>query len=667
MEPEPIESPKREKKERKEKREKVPSMNILSFLKQKKKSSEPEKDEEFVDSSLSTGSLTDFIASHVPSSSATQPPVPNQSNQPSQTQSQPQMDSAVPTSNSANPTPNGTNELLHVSTDSAVPTSNSAIPTQQAESPLPTPENPTVLPSNSAMPTSTSNSAMPTSASNSAMPTSVSDSAIASLLAELKTRMQSYQAAALDRCAQLHRRGQAIASISTVSTVSTASQAGSAPAASDSTAEKPDQSMEIEPSEAEIESDSEEAIIEDTATNDAEILDVAPALLPAVSLSHDVMTIDKTPLTSSELLKLSFMIGFRYIHADTETPRRRIFFGISHKTGRFVTGRSPLSREEHVNYEEDSEEEEDVEFSGEEPQGDDCSDTESESGESESGNQLDYRDGFLEEEDINIGDANLTAEEKSALVFRSVSGNKGKRGEPAGIWALNQPFVMKAGEEPKFGIDLRLCQGVVQDPDFFVETVETLRKKRLELVEEVEVKRRVNITEEMVKVMSEIIAGQQFTISQVVEAMQRRFPGLPKRQIESKLHEIAEKRKKVWVIRPPPMMKVVVDIDSLMMTHGVESSPIKRPEAENSQTESQQKRIRIHTEKIPDRTILHGNISNSAFALDPHDDGPSSFFDVKPSCVVCFDTVFRAWELCSRMDSLTRESFAKYMIRFGHA
>ena len=169
-----------------------------------------------------------------------------------------------------------------------------------------------------------------------------------------------------------------------------------------------------------------------------------------------------------------------------------------------------------------------------------------------------------------------------------------------------------------------------------------------------EVKRKVNITEEMVKVMSEIIAGQQFTISQIVEAMQKRFPGLPKRQIESKLHEIAEKKKKVWVIRPPPMMKVVVDIDSLMMTHGVDSSPMKRPEAENSQTESQQKRIRIHTEKIPDRTILHGNISNSAFALDPHDDGPSSFFDVKPSCVVCFYTLFRVWELCSRVVSLTQ-------------
>ena len=644
-------------------------MNILSFLKQKKKSSEPEKDEEFVDSSsVSAGLLTDFIASHVSSSSATQPPSqPSQAQAQAQaqtqtrtqaqtqTQVQAQSDSANPSSasNSAIPTPNGMNETLHDSANSAIPTSNSAIPTLQAESPLPTPENPTITTTNSEPHSPIS--ALPSSASNSALPSSLSNAGIASLLAELKTRMQTYQTAALDRCAQLHRRGQAIASISTVSTVSTASEEGSTVPPSDSASEKPDHTMEIETSEAEIEEDSEAAIIEDAATNDAQILDVAPALLPAVSsFSHDVMTIDKTTLSSSELFKLPFMIGFRYIHADTETPRRRIFFGISHKTGRFATGRSPLSREEHLNYEEDSEDEEDLEFFGEEPQGDDCNDTESESGESESGNQLDYRDGFLEEEDINIGDANLTAEEKSALVFRSVSGNKGKRGEPAGIWALNQPFVMARGEEPKYGIDLRLCQGILLDPAFFVETVETLRKKRLELVEEVEVKRKVNITEEMVKVMSEIIAGQQFTISQIVEAMQKRFPGLPKRQIESKLHEIAEKKKKVWVIRPPPMMKVVVDIDSLMMTHGVDSSPMKRPEAENSQTESQQKRIRIHTEKIPDRTILHGNISNSAFALDPHDDGPSSFFDVKPSCVVCFYTLFRVWELCSRVVSLTQ-------------
>ena len=429
--------------------------------------------------------------------------------------------------------------------------------------------------------------------------------------------------------------------------------------------------MEVEESEAEIEDvGSETAVIEDAATNDALILDVAPALLPAVSLSHEVMTVEKAALSSVELLKLPFMIGFRYIQADTETPKRRIFFGISHKIGRFATGRAPLARETGVDYEEDSEEEmegdnETLELLGDEPQGDDCDDTESESGESESGNQLDYKDGFLAEEDINIGDASLTAEEKSALVFRSVSGSKGKRSEPAGIWASNQPFVLAASDEPKFGIDLRECSGILQDPAFFVETVEALRKKRLELVEEVEVKRKVNMTEEMVKTMGEIIAGQQLTISQIVESMQKRFPGLPKRQIESKLHEIAEKRKRVWVIRPPPQMKVVVDIDSLMMTHGVDASPVKRPETESNQTESQHKRIRIHTEKIPDRTILHGNISNSAFALDPHDEGPASFFDVKPNCVVCSNCVFRTRRLCSQSIPFMRKSFATWTKRFG--
>lgn len=38
-----------------------------------------------------------------------------------------------------------------------------------------------------------------------------------------------------------------------------------------------------------------------------------------------------------------------------------------------------------------------------------------------------------------------------------------------------------------------------------------------------------------------------------------------------------------------------------------------------------EKRQRIQPERIPDGTILQGNISHSAFAIDPHDDGPSSF------------------------------------------
>lgn len=40
------------------------------------------------------------------------------------------------------------------------------------------------------------------------------------------------------------------------------------------------------------------------------------------------------------------------------------------------------------------------------------------------------------------------------------------------------------------------------------------------------------------------------------------------------------------------------------------------------------KRVRIQTEKIPDGTILIGNISHSAFAVDPDESGPSSFTGV---------------------------------------
>ena len=647
-------------------------MNILSFLKQKKKSSEPEKDEESVDASVSTGSLTDFIALHAsaPSLNGSEnvESVPKEVSNPSENTTKDSIEPTNPSSNSAMPTLN--NSEIPTLNNSDIPTLNKPeiptlnkpeIPTSNSAHPSITPSTNSALPiPNSALPTSNPSldPSLPSISSSIDVSTAVSSSSsshsllVDSLLTELTTRMQSYHQAALARCAQLHAKGRSIASITTQSAPSGVSSTHPSDGSlaynnnnnnnNDANEEDERASIEMEQSEEEAEMGSEEAVIEDTATNDAEILDVAPSLIPVESIQHEVLNLDKSTLTSSELFKLPYMIGFRYIHPDTETPRRRIFFGISHKVGHFATGRTPLSREERVNYDDDSEEEEDLELFGEEPQGDDCNDTESESGESESGTQLDYRDGFLEEEDINIGDGNLTAEEKSALVFRSVSGNKGKRGESAGLWGLNQPFVLAANEEAKMGIDLRTCRGILIDPDFFVETVETMRKKKMELVEEVEVKRKVNITEEMVKTMSEIIAGQQLTISQVVEWMQKRYPGLPKRQIESKLHEIAEKKKKVWVIRSPPLMKMMVDIDNLMMTHGVESSPIKRTEAENNQTETPQKRIRIHTEKIPDRTILHGNISNSAFALDPHDEGPSNFLDVKPSCVVCFYNCFRA-------------------------
>lgn len=38
-----------------------------------------------------------------------------------------------------------------------------------------------------------------------------------------------------------------------------------------------------------------------------------------------------------------------------------------------------------------------------------------------------------------------------------------------------------------------------------------------------------------------------------------------------------------------------------------------------------EKKIRIQPERIPDGTIIHGNISQSALAFDHSDKGPSSF------------------------------------------
>ena len=83
-----------------------------------------------------------------------------------------------------------------------------------------------------------------------------------------------------------------------------------------------------------------------------------------------------------------------------------------------------------------------------------------------------------------------------------------------------------------------------------------------------------------------------------------------------------------------------LDIESVMATHGSRSpneNDRKRdaPErvvigeslpGENSNMGA--KRVRIQTEKIPDGTILIGNISHSAFAVDPDESGPSSFTDV---------------------------------------
>lgn len=436
-----------------------------------------------------------------------------------------------------------------------------------------------------------------------------SQPSLETLRSELKADMLSQQQASIDRVNELHQKGRAISSLQVVEKV---------------------ERVEEKEEESEIPEIEEEAIIEDADPEEATIVDVAPQLFNSVVTKQKILNVDKSSLSSTELLKLPFMLGFRYIHADTDTDKRHIFFGISHASSDAVNGRNPLGRDARINYEMLSEEELDLE--GDDVPGDDCNDTDSDSAESEAANRLDYRDGFLEEEDINLGDPTLSAEEKSALVFRSVSGNKGKLNDPMKL--MNQPFVLSIHDKPTLGIDLHQCKGIIGDPVFFAEAIESIRKRRLEVVEESEGKKKINMTDEIVKTMTEMIVGQSYTITQIDEMMQEKYPGLPKRQIESKLHEVAEKRKKVWYMRSTPV-KVVIDIDSVMNTHATDGATLKRQEMESAAGENNAKRTRIHTEKIPDGTILHGNISHSAFATDPHDDGPSSFSELLQPWTVC--------------------------------
>ena len=290
----------------------------------------------------------------------------------------------------------------------------------------------------------------------------------------------------------------------------------------------------------------EEAIIEVTnefdeapaaSPDDAALLDVTPAMIPTPQRAIEV-TVDKTALTAAELPQLASLLGFRYLEADSDLASRSIFFGISHKHSKTVTGRRPLARDDAVDYDADSESEELME---EEVPGDDCNDTESESGDSEEANRLDYGDGFLAEEDLNIGDGNLTAEEKSALVFRSVSGNKGKLTRETRL--PNVPIVVSARNSGDFGVDLQRCRCVINDPVFFEREIEAMRSHPIELVagdlEEVAAEtqekrasvKRLNMNEEMVQVLSALIQGQAITITQINDKMQERFPGLPKRQV----------------------------------------------------------------------------------------------------------------------------------------
>ena len=157
----------------------------------------------------------------------------------------------------------------------------------------------------------------------------------------------------------------------------------------------------------------------------------------------------------------------------------------------------------------------------------------------ETANRLDYGDGFLAEEDINIGDANLSAEEKSALVFRSVSGNKGKLNEE--IKLSNQPFVLQPSEGVVMGVDLKACRCVINDPVFFSGVVATIKKKKLEVEKKPEEgvesvvaetgRRKVNMNDAVAKELAALIQGQSLTISQINDKMQEKYPGLPKRQV----------------------------------------------------------------------------------------------------------------------------------------
>lgn len=311
--------------------------------------------------------------------------------------------------------------------------------------------------------------------------------------------------------------------------------------------EKMDETPAKQEEKEEEERDEEEAVIEavepmepmEPMEEEATIENVTPPLFTTsvVPTKHMIMTINKNGLSPRELLELPRLLGFRYIHPDTDTSAKRVLFGISHAFSDVVTGRCPLAHDSHVNYEDDSDEEE-VE---DDIQGDDCNDTESDESEVETANRLDYGDGFLAEEDLNIGDANLSAEEKSALVFRSVSGNKGKLNEE--IKLSNQPFVLSCAEGVVMGVDLRACRCIINDPAFFSEMLQTMKKQRLEVSEKEATeesgenanqegsRRKMNMSEKMARELAELVQGKSYTISQIDEMMQEKYPGLPKRQV----------------------------------------------------------------------------------------------------------------------------------------
>ena len=71
--------------------------------------------------------------------------------------------------------------------------------------------------------------------------------------------------------------------------------------------------------------DNEEKKMEVEDTND--IIDITPQLFTetTVPTKHMIMTINKNNLTSSQLLSLPHLLGFRYIHPDTDTDKSKVF------------------------------------------------------------------------------------------------------------------------------------------------------------------------------------------------------------------------------------------------------------------------------------------------------------------------------------------------------
>ena len=93
------------------------------------------------------------------------------------------------------------------------------------------------------------------------------------------------------------------------------------------------------------------------------------------------------------------------------------------------------------------------------------------------------------------------------------------------------------------GVDLKACRCVINDPSFFSETLQTMKRQRLEVSEKEAVeesaengiqegsRRKMKMNEKMARELAELVQGKSYTILQINEMMQEKHPGLPKRQV----------------------------------------------------------------------------------------------------------------------------------------